>query len=141
MSSLVKIASSQLDRHGFYLHSHFDVGPTASSPNRLSASINQVEVRGVPLASFEDFRVPADAFEGKAFVRFPRREGIKADRSVHGRAARLRCEPMPFDSFWLPHHCIVGENMLRRVKEEMPRRAPSSAAHVGSGSRSVAARS
>ena len=139
MSSLVTVASSA-PRYGFYLPSHFEVGPTASHPHRGSADLHQVAVRGLPLPLREEFATPSDAYEGRSFVRFPRREGMAADRRLHGRAARLRCESMPFDSVWLPDHCIVGENTLRRLKEEAAVPKPPSAAHAGSGSRSVAAR-
>ena len=118
-ASLITVASP--GQSSFGLPSHFEVGPTACHPERGVSEVHRVNVEGNPLPIREDFTFRNDAFEGKSFVRFPRRNDAKA-ASTSYRTARLRSEEMPFDSFWLPHHCVVGDNTLRKLLEETPRR-------------------
>ena len=99
----------------FKLPSHFTVGPTATDPTVDACAIRQSAVTGLPLPFVEDFSL--DAFEGKYFVRFPR----KPSSSLHvsGRVARLRREQNPFgaESMWLPDFCVIGDNDLEQVKD------------------------
>jgi hypothetical protein len=134
MSSLIRIPSSEA-RSRFALPSHFTVGPTAAEPSAPMLA-RRVWVKGCPLPLYEDFELHGDAFDGKSFVRFP----LRNDTKVMGCTARLRNEQPPFDSFWLPHHCIVGNNSLEA--ERLQRSARLSAASLrGVGSSSVTYRS
>ena len=91
--------------------------------------INPVQVTQLPLPFYEDFKkAGSDAFDGKCFVRFPPR--APEGHHVHGPAMRLRCQQPPFESMWLPHHCIVDDNVLARVR--MERRASARASRLGS---------
>jgi hypothetical protein len=112
MSSLVNLSPSATP-YAYALPSHFEVGPTARAPHRGKMDINQVLVARLPLPLREDFKSGSDAFDGKCFVRFPRR----ASESPQVRW-RLRCQQPAFESMWLPDHCIVDDNMLARVREE-----------------------
>jgi hypothetical protein len=56
--------------HAFSLPSHYTVGPTACEPTVAPYDARPVRVTGLPLPLIEDF---GDAFEGKCFVRLPRR--------------------------------------------------------------------
>ena len=112
MSSLVNLSPSTTP-YAYALPSHFEVGPTARSPYRGKLDINRVLVARLPLPLYEDFKGASDAFDGKCFVRFPRR--ASESYQVHWR---LRCQQPAFESMWLPDHCIVDDNMLTRVREE-----------------------
>lgn len=98
--------------HSFTLPSHFNVSRTGT--------LSPATVTGLPLPLREEFQAPTDAFDGKVFVRFPRLD--EGQLHVMGPAARLRCQPplldatTSFDSFWLPNHCIIGNNSLEKSR-------------------------
>lgn len=139
MSKLIHLSPSATP-YAFALPSHFEVGPTASEPTRGKMDLRQVTVRRLPLPFYEDFKTASsDAFEGKTFVRFPRKAAETYD--VHGPVARLRSAQLPFPTMWLPHHCIVDDNNLAKVREvRRARQRGASAALAGKGARSVHAR-
>ena len=133
MSGLVNFATSD-PRYGFSLPSHFEVGPTQKEPHRGPFDLQAASIKDLPLPLREDFQHASDAFDGKCFVRFPRRTDQQMERPVSGRAARYRFEAMPFESCWLPHYCVIGDNNLQlaRLQRKVVRR---SASLVGVGSK------
>ena len=119
--NLINIPSSEWT-HSFPLPSHYVVGPTLGEPSLDACAIRRVAVTNLPLPLHEEFG--PNAFEGKCFVRLPKRTAKEVH--VSGRVARMRSEQPAFDSMWLPDYCIVGQNTLSVVAEE--RRKPKSAA-------------
>ena len=102
--------------HSFLLPSHYAVGPTACEPALDASTIRQVPVTGLPLPVAEEFG--PDAFNGKCFVRMPRR--TEQQTRISGRVARLRREQpsLGSESMWLPDYCIVSANTFEIVRQQ-----------------------
>ena len=82
------------------------------------------------LASYRRSRAPGmisacswrrwgDSFDGKWFLRIPRTAASAAATRGSLPSARLRCEPIPHDSLWLHHHCVVGDNTWAIVQRRL----------------------
>ena len=78
-------------------------------------------------------------------IKFPTRDTVldywlnPADGKFDTWEASPQFAEVPFDSMWLPHHCIIGENTLEQIRRGA--RKPPSAAHASAGSKAVLSRS
>ena len=114
-----------MDSRCYELPSHFELTPMCQ--------IQPVTIRGA-FPGHEDFRAGGvDAFGGKYFVRIPKMErGVPFGRTMRLKREPPRYGPEPFDSIWLPDHCIVSDNLLETTRLQWAKPRPSRV-HSGLG--------